>query len=295
MDEKQRGDKARLEDEKRLEPTSAWWQRLVELAALVALPPALAYALGVVALWVQLSNVYLFSDGWTFWQAATMATKPVVAGFGVGIMLRALTFSVLLSAIVLLAWWLFEFFYRKKTSYPFAWSLPLTSLTVGMALLLLGGIFGNSPVPTVPILRTVGVPIALYLLLLCLPWFLGPAQRFVVSQIFAFYPRILYAIISVVAVAFTVLSTLLPGDLELLPCLTRQLDEGYEQTEGRLVALADGYWWVFDENGRFTAIPNDDTARMIVEDPRDGPPSPRESSYSGPYVDDPSNPIQECR
>lgn len=111
-------DGARSEDGGRPEAARQWWQRLVELAALVALPPALAYALGVLALWVQISTAYDPIDAWTNWQAATMAARPFVAGLGVGVLLRALAFSLLAGAVLLGAWWAFVRFCREDGPFP---------------------------------------------------------------------------------------------------------------------------------------------------------------------------------
>lgn len=273
-------------------------------------PPALAYALGVMALWVQLSTTYDSSNAWTYWHAATMATKPIVAGLGFGVLLRALTFSLLVGGGLLLAWWLFQRFYRKSETPPLTIALPLICLTIGGFIGVLGG-FALDTVPTVPNLRTLGVPIVLYLLFLCWPWFSGPEIRSFFSQGFAFYPKALYNVVSLLIIVLIVFLALFPGDLQL-PCLTRQLAEGdvfdghvltapraeeleAVRPEGRLVANADGYWWVFDENGRFTAIPRNDQARMVIDDPFGEIPSRDESNYSGSYREAPYNPIQSCR
>lgn len=111
----------------------------------------------------------------------------------------------------------------------------------------------------------------------------GPVTRSFVSGVFAFYPKGLYTIVSFMVAALVVFSALFPGKLQL-PCLTRHLAEGdvfdgkvltasmaeeleAVRSEGMLVTYGDGYWWVFDENGRFTAIPSDNRARMVVESP----------------------------
>lgn len=281
----------------------------MELAALVAVPPALAYALGALALWVQLSTAYDSSDAWTNWQAATLATKPFVAALGFGVLLRALTFSLLAGATLLTVRWAFVRYRREEEPLPGSVFVPLAFFTLGGFLAVLGGL-PNDTVPAVPNLRTIGVPVALYLLFLCWPLLSGPQQRSFVVRVVAFYPRVLYVLAALAAVAFLVFFALFPGELRL-PCLTRQLAEGdvvdgevltapraeelgFEQTEGRLVAHADGHWWVFDEEGRFAAIPDGDAARLVVE-PFGELPSREESNYSGLYRDAPYNPIRQCR
>ena len=285
------------EDDRRLDTTRAWWQRLVEFAALVALPPTLAYALGVMALWVQISTAYDSTDAWTNWQAATVATKPFVAGLGVGVLLRALAFALLGGGALFAGWWMFVRFGRKTTPFPLSGVVALTCLSVGLILGVLGG-FSNDTVPLVPNLRTIGVPVALYLMLLCWPLLSGPEQRSFFGRVLAFYPRALYAGVALMAVALVVSFALFPGELRLA-CLTRQVvtptEErlGVERTEGRLVAHADGHWWVFDAEGTFAAIP-DGEERMLVEEASGDLPSREGSKYSGLYREAPYNPISLC-
>lgn len=168
---------------------------------------------------------------------------------------------------------------------------------MGLILGVLGG-FSFDTVPLVPNLRTIGVPVALYLLLLCWPLLSGPEQRAYFGRIFAFYPRALYAGVALVAVALVVFSALFPGELRL-PCLTRQTvaptEErlGTERVEGRLVAHADGHWWVFDAEGKLAAIPHGEE-RMLVEEPFGELPSREGSDYAGLHAEAPYNPIWAC-
>lgn len=68
----------------------AWWQRLVELAAVIAVPPALFYVLGLGALWVQLSSEHHLGGNDNALLAATLVARPIAVGLGAEVMLRGL-------------------------------------------------------------------------------------------------------------------------------------------------------------------------------------------------------------
>lgn len=301
--------------------TKAWWQRFIELSALIAVPPTLAYALGVVALWVQLS-VHSSSEGeWSPWYGATMAYKPVAAGIGFNILLRAFSLTLVIGGALLLIGYLFVRLLKKRRpsderltdfmALIIPLTIPLSCILVGGLLAILG--FPNQSVPKVPNLPTVGIPILMYLLSFYLLWVLNPEQRSLVKSMITYYPKALYGAIPVVGIVLVVaILTLFPGPLQL-PCLTRHMtagesvgedvvlpkekaeEPGFQIAEGRLLANAEGYWWVIDKNGRFTAIPRDSRYRMEVEEPFGEPVSRSDSNYSGPYEDAPYNPVQQCR
>jgi hypothetical protein len=294
--------------------TRLWWQRLVELAAFIAVPPTLAYAFGVGALWVQLTTAYSFSDAWTTWHAATMATKPVTAGLGVGVLLRAFSFSLLFGGVLLLVAWPFVRKTKKRCSsnenQRFWPSLLVPLLCLSLVLYFAIFSFPGDTFPIVPNLRVIGIPVLAYLLCLYVLWVLGPEERSLINRVFAYYPRPLYSIISFIAILLVVFFMLYPGELQL-PCLTREISEGdvldgevltaeraeeldAEITVGRLIAHANGYWHVFDESGELTAIPNNDQARWTIEAPFGATSTDINSNYSGPYEDAPDNPINQC-
>ena len=90
----------------------------------------------------------------------------------------------------------------------------------------------------------------------------------VVKQALDYYPSRLYSVVSLVGILLVVIFMFFPGKELQLPCLIREVSEdGMNVVEGRLVAHADGYWWVFDESGSLMAIPNDGQARFEVEEP----------------------------
>ena len=62
---------------------------MVELAAVIAVPPTLFYVLGVGALWVQLSSEYDLPGNDNAWFAASLVARSTTAGLGVEVVLRA--------------------------------------------------------------------------------------------------------------------------------------------------------------------------------------------------------------
>jgi hypothetical protein len=121
----------------------------VELAALIALPLTLAYAFGVVALWVQLSTRYQYFDAWSYWYAATLAPKPVVAGLGVRVLIRAFSLSLLIGGVSLLVAWPFVRRRRKRRCPadhgPYRWTLVLPVLVISIAFFLVPISFSPRP------------------------------------------------------------------------------------------------------------------------------------------------------
>lgn len=302
------------EPEAQQKTTRLWWQRFIEAAALIAVPPTLAYALGVVALWVQLSNVYSFPAGeWSLWYAATIAYKPVAAGIGFGVLTRAFSFTLLIGgALLLISYLLLRLLKKRRPSDK--GMTDLMALIIPLSCIAIGGLFTafllSTSVQKVSGLSVVGGPVLLYLLTFYLMWVSSPEQRSLVKRLFTYHPKALYGAIPVVGIVLVVFFTLSPGALQL-PCLMRHLSEGdvfggetltAERAaeigayvpEGRLLANAEGYWWVFDRDGRFTAIPRDSQSRMEVEEPFGEAVSESDSNYSGPYKDAPYNPIQQC-
>ncbi|MBA3473617.1 MAG: hypothetical protein H0T57_10395, partial [Rubrobacter sp.] len=203
------------ETEAQQKTTRVWWQRFVEIAALIAVPPTLAYAFGVVALWVQLSNVYQFSDEWTLWYAATIVYKPVAAGLGFGVLLRAFSFTLVVAGVSLLAWYLVTHRLWKRRLSDESLTrriiliVPLACLTVGGLLALLG--FTGNTTPTVPSLYVIGAVILVYLVTLYLAMAASPGQRSIAKRIVKYYPKVIYSAMPLVGIVLVVVFVLFPG------------------------------------------------------------------------------------
>ena len=217
------------ETEAQQTPIRVWWQRFIELAALIAVPPTLAYALGVVALWVQLSKVYSISAGeWSLSYAATMAYKPLAAGIGFGVLLRAFSFTLVVGGALLLISYLYVRLLKKRRPSDDGIT-ELTALIIPVSSILIGGVLFaiglSTSVQIVPSLRLVGAPILLYLFTFYLIWVLNPEQRSLVKRLVTYHPKAIYGTIPVVGVVLVVFFTLSPGALQL-PCLTRHMSEG---------------------------------------------------------------------
>lgn len=298
------------------------WQRLVDIAAFIALPPAIAYAIGVVALWLQLSAVYngFSTDAWITWQAAMMASKPLAAGMGIRALLATVALSLLTTA---LAMFIYQIYVRASTERIQALSVfpPLICLVIGMGLILPSGVLegvssriSSSPnsesyTPIVSQLRTLVMPMSVLLLYILWGFLSGVLRLPTIRRALGYYPRKLYAAILPIALLFLLVSFLFPGQLQL-PCLVKQLSAGDvlngevltapeakeldgTVAQGRLVAHTEGQWWIFDSEGRFTSI-SDNQSRMQIEAPFGSLPTRGESNYSGPVSEAPYNPIQQC-
>jgi hypothetical protein len=93
-------------------PKITFWDIVQTLGAFVAVPVALLYPVGFVALFVQFVNYY-FMDLYTAWYAASLVNRMIATEQGVTIFALALVASVLLSA------WIASILYvHPKSSTP---------------------------------------------------------------------------------------------------------------------------------------------------------------------------------
>lgn len=262
----------------------AWWQRLVELAAVIAVPSALFYVLGLGALWVRLSSEYDLSGSDNAWFAASLVARPTAASLGAEVMLRGLFASSVAATISLAAAYGVLKVRRRGRSDRGVTGLPslLPLIALLSCLLLFMVVFlALNREPLVPTFRVVGGLAVFYFFFFFLNWSLGTEYPALLRRTLAFYPRWLYSAIALLSVLCVGGSVLFPGEAHL-PCLYRETSEGdvvdgevlspqraeelegYRTLEGGFLGHSEGHWYVFGEKSlKLEAIPDDGASRVL--------------------------------
>lgn len=301
----------------RAENRIAWWQRLLELAAFVTLPPTIAYCLGALGLWIHLAEIYTSNLGVSdLWFAVSLVPNAVIAGFGFRIIWYVLPIILGFAGIsfAVIVW-------VRRHNLP---KVPLIGLGVTLIPLCLLTLalwisqVGNTTSFPVPALRIVVGLLFLYALGFYLFWSGDRSTREVTKKVLSIYPRTAYtinAVVGLIALAYTVLFTYQTP----LPCLVQQLVKedvvavnnpavvqgrakppedpsnftGLFSPEGRLLAHSQGYWYVLDNNGLLRAIPGNDSSVMTIEESLTG--SPLKEYQNGTFSGDMPKPYRFCR
>lgn len=255
---------------------SAWWRRLVDLGAFIALPPAAAYVLGLIAFWMQLSVAYTFSEAWTTWYATILAPKLLIVGVGVAVLGRAISLTIALAWILLV---IAKYRTAKdkrpdwqadpKTAVVYKMT-PIIMFTLALDLVLVT--FLSDPFNTDFGLRFLLIPVVVLYLLFAYFLFRQGAGFDSIKTACAHFPRWSFEAPLVAFLLLLVVFTFYPTDVST-PCLTTRTyeepaaaqDNSFPITrEGRLIAHTDGYWYVFSETGDLVAIPDAERDSMEI-------------------------------
>lgn len=248
----------------------------MDLGAFVALPPAAAYILGLIAFWMQLSVAYTFSESWTTWYAATLAPKLLVIGIGITVIAQAISLSALITVFLL-------FFAKYRTKQeerpdPKAEPMPaflykaLPIIVAALALDLLSVSFIGDSFNTDFGLQFLLVPIVMLYLLFVYIQFRHDLGLGTLKKALSYYPRWSLEVPVIIFLLLMVLFTFYPTNIST-PCLTSQRYVGPAiiedntitvKSEGRLVAHTNGYWYVFDESNNLVAIPDNNANSMKI-------------------------------
>jgi len=257
---------------------------LVELAAVIAVPPALFYVLGLGALWVQLSSEDGLAGNDNAWFAASLVARPTAAGLGVEVVLRGLfASSAVATAVLVVAYVVLRLFKQGRSDrwrprLPH-WLLPVIVGSLSSLLFIVVSVEGRAPL--VPTFRIVSGLAVLYFFTFFLSWSLGAETRAIIKRAFTFYPRWLYSVIAMLSVLCMGGSVLFPGEARL-PCLYRETVEGdvidgevisaqraeelrdIRILEGGFLGHSAGHWYVLDsEHLDLQAIPDDEASRAL--------------------------------
>jgi hypothetical protein len=250
----------------------------------IAVPPALFYVLGLVALWVQLSSEYSFPGYDSAWFAASLVTRATAASLGAEIVFRGLFVASAAAAVLLLGAYIVLKLLRRGQSYSGVPRIPplIIPLSVGsLSLLLFIAISADGRAPLVPTFRILGGLALLYFFLFFFYWILGGESRAFLKRGLNFYPGWLYSTIAMLSVLCMGASALFPEEPRLL-CLYRETVEGdvvagevvsvqraeeltdYRTLEGGFLGHSAGYWYVIGANNLdLQAIPDDGATRIL--------------------------------
>lgn len=254
---------------------SAWWRRLVDLGAFFAVPPAVAYVLGLIAFWMQLSVAYTFSEAWTTWYAAILAPKLLIVGIGIAVIGRAISLAITLAWILLV---IAKHRTAKEdrpepqrdlTTAMVYRILPTMMLLLALDLVLVT--FLSQSFNTDFGLRFALIPVVLLYTLFVYFQFRQGSGFSHIKAVLSYFPRWSLETPLIAFLLLLVVFTFYPTDVST-PCFTNRPYEEPENArdnsfptgqQGRLIAHTDGYWYVFDRRGDLLAIP--DAERDSVE------------------------------
>jgi len=273
-------------DETRDEKASAadehqrsWWDIVAGVSGLVALLGALAYGLGLLALWVPIWRTYT-GDWQTAWFAVSLVPNTVVAGMGVLRIVAMPTFYFLIFVGGYIGFILLQDYLSQR----YGRTIGLLAVLVPAEAAMLGG-FGWSVVQyswakdwnlQTLIAALVGMAVILNLIFFVLPmiWYRRKSRRQRDSQrsndtqdatqrrndtqdaknwwVWLLVAFLLNYVIAAVSVFLAE------------PPLPAVDIRGEEAAEGALLAHTDGFWYVFDQEHELIAIPDDDIESVRV-------------------------------
>lgn len=269
-----------------------WWRILVEAAAVIAVPSALLYVLGVLVFWLRIASEYDGISLGTTWYAASLVPRSTAAASGIEAISRGFVYGVLAGAVILFVAHIVIYVQARRreqeenvrffsTPLLVPSLLALAAISVMLLNLFLGegggyGLLFN--------LRVVVVMLLLVALVMGYPWIIGNnMENTPLRSLLRFYPRPLYrATVVAVAVVSMFVVVLLPGEASL-SCLWKEDPKGevFEANavgtqsetdpqqwalQGGFLSRSDGTWYVLTEANRLQAIPDDDSVRVVGGD-----------------------------
>ncbi len=269
-------------------PNRRWWQTLIEIAAVIAVPSALLYALGVVVFWLRIANEYDSISISTTWYAASLVPRSTAAASGIEVIVRGILYGTLLSSVVLLIQYIVSYARLRKSAqsrkirfFSEPLNLPVWLLFVASLIAILYIQFSrDSSYGLLYILRLLALMVSIGLLLPVL-WvvFSGQGRRELYERIVDFYPIFTYQMVFIVAAMSVFISILFPREASL-SCLWKEDSDGEVieanvpntqgpnepiqwTLQGGFLSKNGGTWYVLTESNRLQAIPDDQAIRVV--------------------------------
>lgn len=265
-----------------------WWRILVEVAAVIAVPSALLYVLGVLAFWLRIASEYDGINLGTTWYAASLVPRSTAAASGLEVISRGFVYGALGSVAVFFFAHIIIYRRSKRENHGedvrfFSASLliPSVFLVAGLVLVLLNLFLGGgSGYGLLFNLRVVAVMILLFSLIVgYLSVFGSGNETMPLRSILRLYPGWVYQVIAAVLVFSVFVSILWPREASL-SCLWKEDPKGevFEANavgtqseadpqqwtlQGGFLSRSDGAWYVLTEANRLQAIPEDSSTRVV--------------------------------
>jgi len=261
---------------------------LIEIAAVIAVPSALLYALGVVVFWLGIANEYDSISISTTWYAASLVPRSTAAASGIEVILRGVLYGTLLSSVVLFIEYMVNYARRRESShlrrirfFSEPLYLPVWLLFAASLIAILNIQFSSdSSFGLLYILRLLALMVFIGILLpVLLVFFGGQIGKELYERVVDFYPKSAYQIISIVAAMSVFISILFPREASL-SCLWKEDSDGEVveanvpntqgpnepvqwTLQGGFLSKNDGTWYVLTESDRLQAIPEDQAIRIV--------------------------------
>lgn len=268
-----------------------WWQVLVEVAAVIAVPSALLYVLGVLAFWLRLASEYDGVSIGTTWYAASLVPRSTAAASGIEAIARGFVYGALVSVLLLFVAYVVFYARARKgghgervrfLSAPLL--VPCSLLVAGLVSVVLNlFLSGGSGYGLLFVLRVGAVMILILSAPVIYPLVLGTEnERRSLWCVLRFYPRPVYFGIAAFLVVGVFASVLSPREASL-SCLWKEDPKGevFEANavgtqsdaeplqwtlQGGFLSKSDGTWYVLTEADRLQALRNDDSTRVVGGD-----------------------------
>lgn len=232
---------------------------IVESVALIAAVPAALYALGLAALWVQISTTYT-QDFAVAWYAASLVPNTMVLGQGIHVFWEELLWLIVL-ALVTYTPVRRSFSHRPGTP---AMSSRAKKTMIGILIAILFTMYllitfvelPEDPVGTFPLFRVASFACGTASALLAALVLVWNAERGT-----PLHTRILVmlAILYMGAFGIGIFDSAL--DEPPLPSVTLNA-AGTDNIEGQLLVHAEGYWHILTREGSVVSVP-DNEARLV--------------------------------
>lgn len=270
-----------------------WWRILVEVAAVIAVPSAFLYVLGVLVFWLRIASEYDGISLGTTWYAASPVPQSTAAASGIEAIVRGFIYGTLAGAAILfVAHVVVCVWARKKTeggigffSAPLLAPFLFLALAVGLVVLLNLFLVEGSSYGLLFNLRVLTVAVVLLVALIAgYPWIVGTSMRNgSLRSLLRLYPRPVYrATLAAVVVVSMFAAILLPREASL-SCLWKEDPKGevFEANavgtqsktdpqqwtlQGGFLSRSDGAWYVLTEANRLQAIPDNNSVRVVGGD-----------------------------
>lgn len=264
---------------------------MVEVAAVIAVPSALLYVLGVLTFWLRLASEYDRVSIGTTWYAASLVPRSTAAASGIEVIGRGFVYGALASVAVLFLSHVVVYVRAKREGcgegvrfFSAPLLIPSLFLTAGMVSVLLNLLLsGGSGYGLLFNLRVVAVMTLILSLSVLYPLVFGTEnESSSLRSLLRFYPRPVYRAITAVLIVSVFASILLPREASL-SCLWKEDPKGevFEANavdtqsaaeplqwtlQGGFLSRSDGAWYVLTEADRLQAIPDDQSTRVVGGD-----------------------------
>jgi len=232
------------------------WLNFAEVSGLLALVGAMGYLLGILVLWVPIVRNYT-QDIVASWYSVSMVPKTIVVGHGLIRLLVPTLVYTLLIAVALSSYYVPALRSRKRGA---AIRIAALSIVILISLIPLFVVLISGDEITLLVWALVLLaPVLISIPLAWVTFYLRRSLQHVEKR-----RRTVLTSITVVLASSFLLSFLIFVVAAPRPPLPRVELTGSQRVEGRLLAHAEGYWYILNVEGNVVAISDEVAKRATV-------------------------------